>query len=45
MPADHKPNFTGVWQLDATKSHMLGRSFTRIIAKIDHWDSRASCWR
>jgi hypothetical protein len=36
MPADNKPNFTGVWQLDATKSHMLGRSFTRMLAKIDH---------
>jgi len=36
MPADHKPNFTGVWQLDATKSYMRGRTFTRMIAKIDH---------
>jgi hypothetical protein len=36
MPADHKPNFTGVWQLDATKSHMLGRPFIRMIAKIEH---------
>ena len=36
MPAGHKPNFSGVWQLDATKSHMLGRPFTRMIAKIDH---------
>ncbi|SRR5258706_9142925 len=36
MPAGYKPNFTGVWQLDATKSHMLGRPFTRMIAKIDH---------
>jgi hypothetical protein len=36
MPAEHRPNFTGVWQLDAMKSHMLGRPFTRMIAKINH---------
>jgi hypothetical protein len=36
MQVDKKPNFSGVWQLDAANSHMLGRPFSRMLVKIDY---------
>lgn len=38
MQAANKPDFSGIWQLAAANSHIVGRPVSRMVVKIDHRD-------
>jgi hypothetical protein len=38
LAADHKPNFTGKWELNPEKSDLGGAPITKLIVQVEHRD-------